>query len=215
MSSTHGSIPEYWKNAITSNKDKCIEAGKMKQSGAFPARCSARCPQNNNSLSSLQCDWGWKSASKDNPLVDFLTLCALGPRARMICLSPEAKLLLGSSICHTFRYRDRITLAWPLTHTIVFLLNDGTSAPLTSFCFLTACARTTAWRIQDVLHLNALKRRVIFVSTIDSDSMVHRLTARQILDEDVIADFQEHEGPCRVRSVGHAFPCLGLCPSEL
>ena len=43
-------MPEYWKIAITSNKHKYIEAGKMKQSGAFAARCSARCPQNNNSL---------------------------------------------------------------------------------------------------------------------------------------------------------------------
>ena len=122
--------------------------------------------------------------------MDFLTLCAMGPRARITSLSPEAKLLLRSSICHTFRYRDWLTLAWPLTHIIVVLLNDGKSARLTFLCTLTACVRTTAWRVQDILHLNALKRRIIFVSTIDSDSVVPRLTARQILDEDVIAGFQ-------------------------
>ena len=148
--------------------------------------------------------------------MDFLTLWAMGPRARMTSLSPEAKLLLGPPICHTFCYRDWLTLPWPLTHIIVFLLNDGKIARLTSFCTLTACARTTAWRIQDVLHLNALKRRLISVSsTIDSDSVIPRLTARQILDKGVVADFQEHEGYCRICSFGHAFPCLGLCPSEL
>ena len=44
-------VLEYdWKNAIAYKKDKYIGVGKMKQSGAFAARRSARCPQNNNSL---------------------------------------------------------------------------------------------------------------------------------------------------------------------
>ena len=185
-------IPENRENAITSNNHKYIEAGKMKQSGAFYSRTAVRlaAPKTTTACESLQCDWGWKSASKDNPLMAFLTLCAMGPTARMTCLCPEAKLLLMSSICQTFRYRDWLTLAWPLTHIIVFLLNDGKSARLILFCTLTACVRTTAWRIQDVLHLNALKRRIISVSTVDPDSVVPRLTARQILDEDVVADFQ-------------------------
>ena len=147
-------------------------------------------PKTTTAWECFQCDWSWKSASKDDPLVAFLTLCVMGPRARMTSPCPEAKLLLRSSICHNFRYRDWVTLASPLTHIIVFLLNHGNSAHHTSFCFLTACARTTAWRIQDVLHLIASKQRIISVSTIDSDSVVPRLTASQILDENVVARFQ-------------------------